>query len=74
MAPKKAAYYGVKPALQQAAAAAAVTNLGALTAANAAGETPTGEEFNRVVADLNAIHGKLNELLGKMRSAGLLSS
>lgn len=58
----------------QTTQAAAVADLGALTAANAVGDAPTDEEFDAVVADLTAVHAKVNELLGVLRDAGKLAS
>lgn len=39
-----------------------ITDLAALTAANAAGSTPTQAEFNKVVADLTALHATLSSI------------
>ena len=36
-----------------------------LTSGNAAGSTPTAEEFAKVVTDLNALKAQLNKLAGE---------
>jgi hypothetical protein len=63
-----AAYYGAKPAV-----AATVANQAALTAAAAAGATPTKAEFDKVVADAVAARTTLNALLASLRTAGVLA-
>jgi hypothetical protein len=69
-----AAYYGAKPALNDAQKVAAVADVGALTAANAAGDAPTDDEHDAVVADLATLRSKLNDLLAKMRTANILDT
>jgi hypothetical protein len=69
-----AAYYGAKPALDGASQIAAVANVGTLTAAAAAGSTPTKAEFDAAVADLATLRTKLNDLLTKMRTSDLLDT
>ena len=51
---------------------AAVADAAALTAANAAGDAPTDEEFDALVADVTALRTKLNELLGALRDTNLI--
>lgn len=68
----RAAYYGSKPALETATQAGAVADQAALTAAAAAGATPTKAEFDKVVADAAAARTTLNALLASLRAAGLL--
>jgi hypothetical protein len=68
-----AAYFGAKPALSSATKAVAVADQAALTAAAAAGATPTKAEFDAVVADAVAARTKLNALLASLRTAGLLA-
>lgn len=53
--------------------AAASANVPALTAAAAAGATPTKAEFDKTVADLATIRTAYNDLLAKLRTAGLLA-
>lgn len=45
-----------------------VTDLAALTAAAAAGSTPTQAEFGKVVDDLTAIHATLADLVDALTS------
>lgn len=52
----------------------AVADLGALTAAAAAGATPTKAEFDAAVADLGTIRTKMNALLAELRQAGVVAS
>lgn len=54
--------------------AAAQADMAALTAAAAAGATPTKAEFDKVVADLAAARATINGLLAKLRSAGVIAS
>lgn len=68
-----AAYYGAKPALDAAEQIAAVADVGALTAA-ASASAPTKIEFDKVVVDLATLRTKLNDLLAKARTAGLLDT
>jgi len=52
---------------------AAVADVGALTAAAAAGATPTKAEFDAAVADLATLRAKVNALLAAMRTSGQLA-
>jgi hypothetical protein len=75
MAASKAAYYGTKPALSDATAAAAVADAAALTSAQiSGGESPTEAEHNALQADVAALRTKVNALLASLRAAGLLAS
>lgn len=69
----RAAYYGTKPALDAANPAAPVADVGALTAA-ASAAVPTKIEFDKVVVDLATLRTKVNDLLAKLRTAGLLDT
>lgn len=55
-------------------AAAAVADLGALTAIAAVGATPTDDEYDALLADVTLIHAKVNALLASLRAAGLLDT
>jgi hypothetical protein len=71
----RAAYYGDKPALADAAQAAAVADMGALTSAQlTGGESPTEAEFNALQTDVAAARTKINALLASLRTAGLLDT
>lgn len=70
-----AAYYGAKPALDDALQAAAVADLGAMTSAAATGgEAPTEAEYNALRVDAAANRTKINALLASLRTAGLLAT
>lgn len=70
----RAAYYGDKPALSGAVAAAAQADVAALTSAAATGgDAPTEAEYNAVRTDLVATRTVVNALLAKLRTAGLLA-
>lgn len=53
--------------------AAASANAAAITAAAAAGATPTKAEFDKVVVDLGVLRTAHNDLLAKLRTAGILA-
>lgn len=53
--------------------AAASANAGAMTTAVAAGANPTKVEFDKVVTDLGVLRTAHNDLLTKLRAAGLLA-
>lgn len=53
--------------------AAASADVGALTAAAASGANPTKAEFDKTVADLATLRTAHNDLLAKLRAAGLLA-
>jgi hypothetical protein len=59
---------------QPMAQGAAVADLGALTAAAAAGAAPDDDEFDALLADVTAIRAKVNALLGSLRTAGLIDT
>jgi hypothetical protein len=52
----------------------AVDDQAALTAAAAAGSTPTKAEFDKVVADAVAARTTLNALLASLRAVGVIAS
>ncbi len=54
--------------------AAASANAAAMTTAVAAGANPTKAEFDKVVTDLGVLRTAHNDLLTKLRAAGLLAS
>lgn len=54
--------------------AANQADMAALTAAAAAGATPTKAEFDAVVADLGRARTAINGLLAKLRAAGITAS
>lgn len=71
----RAAYYGDKPALQDATPAAAVADAAALTSAQlTGGESPTEAEFNALQADVAALRTKLNAVLAGQRAAGQMAT
>lgn len=55
----------------EAGRGAVIANAGALTATVAAA-APTKVEFDKVVADNVAIHAKLNELIGNLRTTNIV--
>lgn len=61
-------------ALRRALQAANSAAIGALTSAAAAGANPTKAEFDKVVADLATIRTAHNDLLSKLKSAGIAAS
>jgi len=85
----RAAYYGTKPIGATVADLGALTSAtpSAITAANAAGGTPTAAEHNALVVDVTALRAtlaaavnylatertKINALLASLRTAKLLS-
>nr|BEK68851.1 hypothetical protein KPHV_60780 [Kitasatospora purpeofusca] len=60
-------------ALRRAKQAAASANAAAMTTAAAAGANPTKAEFDKVVTDLGVLRTAHNDLLTKLRAAGLLA-
>lgn len=46
----------------------------ALTAAAAAGATPTKAEYDALLADVTALHTVVNDLLAKLRTAGIVTA
>lgn len=54
--------------------AAASANAAAVTTVAAAGSAPTKAEFDKVVTDLGVLRAAHNDLLAKLRTAGLLAS
>lgn len=54
--------------------AVASADAAALTAAAAAGATPTKAEFDKVVVDLGVLRTAHNDLLAKLRTAGILAT
>ena len=60
-----------KQAGNEAGRGAAITNAIALTATPSAA-APTKAEFDKVVADLAVVHGKLNELVGNLRDTNIV--
>lgn len=52
---------------------AASADAAALTAAAAAGATPTKAEFDKVVVDLGVLRTALNDLKAKLRTSGQLA-
>lgn len=53
--------------------AAASANAAAMTTAVAAGANPTKAEFDKVVTDLGVLRTAHNDLLTKLRAAGILA-
>jgi hypothetical protein len=53
--------------------AAASANAAAMTTTAAAGATPTKAEFDKVVTDLAVLRNAHNDLLAKLRAAGILA-
>ncbi|MCP9976509.1 hypothetical protein [Actinomadura madurae] len=51
----------------------AVADVAALTSSDAAGETPTDEEYDALRADVAAIRTTVNALLASLRAAGLIA-
>jgi hypothetical protein len=61
-------------ALRSAARVAARADVGAATSAQiTGGEPPTQTEYNQLQADYAALRTAFNDLLGKMRTAGILA-
>lgn len=61
-------------AMRRAVQVAARTDAAAATSTVAAGATPTKAEFDALRADYLALRTVVNDLLAKMRTAGVLSS
>lgn len=53
--------------------AAASANAAAMTTTAASGANPTKAEFDKVVTDLGVLRTAHNDLLAKLRTAGLLA-
>jgi len=61
-------------AARAAKRAAHVANAAAATAAAAAGAAPTDDEYDALLADVNALRTTVNALLASLRTAGLIAS